>query len=344
MSAVAGVARRAAASTSGSLLIATAVALVLGAGLIGAVGVNPLDAFREIGNGSAGSWDAVAQTSLRMTPLLVMAVGLIPALRAGIFTIGSEGQFGIGALTAGLATLEVAPHLPAWLAVAVAALAGAGGGLAWSLLPALLRAYLAIDEILTTFAFNFIATFLLLWLLNGPARGEGQYLVQTSPTPPETWLPTLWDSVANIGLLLLPVLVVLMVAFGRTPAGYRVRLFGTQPSLALAARARPPRIVMGTMLFAGATAGLAGWMQIAGVDRAVFATVFRGYGYLALALVALGQGKVLPTVLGAILFAGLQNGSEAMQLGLGVSSDFVFVMQGLVLFLMSFHLARGRRA
>jgi simple sugar transport system permease protein len=134
-------------------------------------------------------------------------------------------------------------------------------------------------------------------------------------------------------------LVTLMIVFGRTPAGYRVRLLGSRESLAIAARARPWKIVIGTMLLAGAAAGLAGWLQIAGVDRAVFSTVFRGYGYLALALVALGQGKVLPTVLGAMLFAGLQNGSEAMQLGVGVSSDFVFVMQGSVLFLMSFRLA-----
>ena len=343
MSAAALVARRAARSTSGSLLIATAIALLLGAGLIAATGVSPIDAFRAIWNGSVGSRDAIAQTSLRMAPLLVMALGLIPALRAGVFTIGSEGQFGIGALAAGITTLQVASHLPPGLAIIVAAVAGAGGGLAWSVVPALLRAYLAIDEILTTFAFNFIATFLLLWLLNGPARGEGQYLVQTSPMPEDTWLPTLWGTVANAGLLLLPVLIVLMAVFGRTPAGYRVRLFGTQPSLALAARAHPRRIVLATMLCAGAAAGLAGWLQVAGVDRAVFASVFRGYGYLALALVALGQGKVMPTVLGAILFAGLQNGSEAMQLGLGVSSDFVFVMQGLVLFLMSFHLARGQR-
>jgi simple sugar transport system permease protein len=205
-----------------------------------------------------------------------------------------------------------------------------------------LRAYLGIDEILTTFAFNFIATFLLLWLLNGPARGEGQYLVQTSPTPADTWLPTLWGSVANVAIFLLPALVIAMIVFGRTTAGYRVRLFGAQPSLAAGARVRPTRIVLWTMLLAGAAAGLAGWMQIAGVDRAVFATVFRGYGYLALALVALGQARVLPTVVGAVVFASLQNGSEAMQLGLGVSSDFVFVMQGLVLFLMTFAIARGR--
>lgn len=342
MSAVARATTRAARSTSGSLVIATAFALLLGAGLIAVTGVDPLDAYRSIWNGSVGSWEAIAQTSLRMTPLLVMAVGLVPALRAGVFTIGSEGQFGIGALTAGIATLAVAPHLPSWLAIVVAALSGAAGGLVWSVVPAVLRAFLEIDEILTTFAFNFIATFLLLWLLNGPARGKDQYLVQTSPTPAATWLPTLWGTVANAGLFLLPVLVVLMVAFGRTPVGYRVRLFGAQQSLAVAARARPRRIVLGTMLFAGAAAGLAGWLQIAGVDRAVFASVFRGYGYLALALVALGQGKVMPTVLGAVLFAGLQNGSEAMQLGVGVSSDFVFVMQGLVLFLMSFHLM-GRR-
>jgi len=330
-------------STTMSLVVATAFALAVGAVLIAAVGVNPADAYRTIWNGSVGSAQALAQTSLRMTPLLVMALGLIPALRAGIFTIGSEGQFGVGALTAALTTLAVAPHLPVIPTMAVAALAAALGGVAWALIPALLRAYFAVDEILTTFAFNFIATFLLLWLLNGPARGKGQYLVQTDPVPQNTWLPTISDTVANVGLFLLPVLVAVAVAFGRTTAGYRVRLFGSQPSLALAARARPRAIVLGTMLVAGAAAGFAGWLQVEGVDRAVFATVFRGYGYLALALVALGQAKVLPTVVGALLFAALQNGSEAMQLGVGVSSDFVFVMQGLVLFLMSFRLTRAAR-
>jgi general nucleoside transport system permease protein len=332
----------AARSPGGSLVIATGTALLVGALLILAVGVNPVDAYRTMWNGSAGSLHALAQTSLRMTPLLVMAIGLIPALRAGIFTIGSEGQFGIGALAAGLAALAVAPHLPAWLTIVIAALAGAGGGTAWAVIPAVLRAFLLVDEILTTFAFNFIATFLLLWLLNGPARGKDQYLVQTSPTPTDTWLPTLWGTVANVGLFLLPVLIGAAAAFGHTPVGYRVRLLGSRESLAVAARAKPWRIVLGTMLVAGAAAGLAGWMQIAGVDRAVFATVFRGYGYLALALVALGRGLVLPTVLGVVLFAGLQNGSEAMQLGVGVSSDFVFVMQGLVLFLMSFRLVGQR--
>ena len=171
--------------------------------------------------------------------------------------------------------------------------------------PALLRAFLGIDEILTTFAFNFIATFLLLWLLTGPARGKDAYLVQTGPMPESTWLSTPGSTVANAGLFLLPALVIAMVVFGRTTAGYRGSL-GAQPSLAAAAGARSWRIVIASMLFAGAAAGLAGWVQVAGSDRAVFASVFRGYGYLALALVALGGAEVLPTVVGAILFSALQ--------------------------------------
>ena len=147
---------------------------------------------------------------------------------------------------------------------------------------------------------------------------------------------------ANVGLFLLPALVLALVAFGRTPAGYRLRLYGAQPSLARAAGARGWRVVLVSMLVAGAAAGLAGWVQIAGVDRAVFGSVFRGYGYLALALVALGRGQVVPTVVGAALFAGLQTGSEAMQLGVGISADFVFVMQGLVLYLMAFRGGAGR--
>jgi ABC-type uncharacterized transport system permease subunit len=329
-------------STTVSLLLASLFALGLGACLILAVGVDPIAAYKAIWEGSVGSKEALAQTSLRVAPILVMALGLIPALRAGVFTIGSEGQFGVGALTAGLATLALAPHLPAVAVIAAAALAGAGGGLAWAVVPALLRAFLGIDEILTTFAFNFIAAYLLLWLLNGPARGKEAFLVQTSPTPESTWLPTLFGTTANVALLLLPVLAFAIVLFGRTPAGYRTRLFGAQPSLAAAAGAGAGRIVLWSMLAAGAAAGLAGWLQIAGVDRAVFATVFRGYGYLALALVALGGARILPTVIGALLFAALQNGSEFMQLSLDVSSDFVFVMQGVVLLLMAGRLVRHR--
>ena len=334
--------RRLRTSTTLSLFAATAVALLVGACLIVIVGVSPADAYRSVWQGSVGSVDALAQTSLRTAPLLIMAVGLIPALRAGIFTIGSEGQFGVGALCAGLSVVAVAPHVPPWLAMIMGALAGAGGGVVWATIPALLRAFLGIDEILTTFAFNFIATFLLLWLLTGPARGKDAYLVQTSPMPESTWLSTLGSTVANAGLFLLPALVIAMVVFGRTTAGYRGRLFGAQPSLAAAAGARPWRTVIASMLFAGAAAGLAGWVQVAGADRAVFASVFRGYGYLALALVALGGAEVLPTVVGAILFSALQTGSEAMQLGAGVSSDFVFVMQGLVLYLMAFRGGQGR--
>jgi simple sugar transport system permease protein len=322
-------------STSASLIVAVLAALIVGAVLIAAVGFNPVEAYRAIWEGSVGSISALAQTSLRVTPLLVMALGLIPALRAGVFTIGSEGQFGVGALTAGLATIAVAPHLAHGIAIPIAAAAGAAAGMAWALVPALLRAYLGIDEILTTFAFNFIAVYLLLWLLNGPARGKDQFLVQTSPTPEGTWLPNLFGTFANVGLFLLPVLILLMVGFGRAPTGYRVQLFGAQPSLAVSGGARPARIVLWSMIVGGAAAGLAGWLQIAGVDRAVFATVFRNYGYLALALVALGGAKIVPTVIGAVIFAALQNGSEFMQLELGVSSDFVFVIQGVVLLFMA---------
>jgi ABC-type uncharacterized transport system permease subunit len=335
--------RRLAQSTGGALALSSLAAAALGALLFVAVGVDPASAYRSIWTGAVGSGDALAQTSLRAAPLLVMALGLVPALRAGVFTIGSEGQFGVGALTAGLAALAVAPHMPDRLVIPVAALAGAAGGCAWALVPALLRAYLAIDEILTTLAFNFVAVYFLQWLLNGPARGKGQYLVQTSPLPEGTWLPTLFGTVANAGLVVLPLLLVGLALFGRSPAGYRTRLFGAQPSLALAAGTHPRRVVLWTMAVGGAAAGVAGWLQIAGVDRAVYASVFRGYGYLALALVILGEAKLLPTVAGAILFAALQNGSEFMQLSLGVSSDFVFVMQGVVLLLMSGRIV-GRRA
>ena len=277
-----------------------------------------------------------------------MALGLIPALRAGVFTIGSEGQFGIGALDAGIATLggRAAPARVArdrrrrrWRAPRAASRG--------PLIPALLRAYLGIDEILTTFAFNFIATFRLLWLLTGPRAARASTSSQTSPTPDgHVAADALGDSVANVGLLLLPGADPprggLRAHAERVPRPPPRQRADARPRRARAARAGSssrrcssparPRVSRAGCRSPASTAPCSRASSAAG------ATSRWRSSRSGRAKVHADRGRR------ASSSPRLQNGSEAMQLGLGVSSDFVFVMQGLVLFLMSFHLGRrGQR-
>lgn len=321
-------------SPTAALLISSALGLCIGGVLLLCVGVSPLEAYETLWDGAVGSSESLSQTALGVAPLLIMALGLIPAIRAGVFTIGSEGSFGVGALSAALIALEL-PGGSSVVTIPLAALAGIAGGVLWALLPALLRAYVNVDEILTTLSFNFIALYFVAWMINGPVQDEGAAVAQTAVTPENGWLSTFFvGDFADAGLVLALVLVLALIHFDRTPMSYRLRLLGAQAELADIAGANARRLTMTTMLFAGAAAGLAGWLIVATVDHAVYSSIFRYMGYYALMLAVLGSARVIPVVVGATIFGALQTGSDFLQLNLGVSSEFVTVIQAIVLLIM----------
>jgi simple sugar transport system permease protein len=323
-----------------TLFLAGAVALLLGGLLVLLVGVSPVTAYRALWQGAFGSRQAVGETLLRFGLFSLIGLGLIPALRANVINVGAEGQVAMGALLAGLAALALG-DAPGPLAMAVAALAGAVGGSLWTVVPAVMRVALGVSEILTTLAFNFIGIFLLAWLLNGPLQAPGVGLVRTEITPRHTWLPALLPGTrAHLGLVLVLLFAVAVALFERTGPGYRVQVYGANPSLARVAGISPARIIFGTMLVAGATAGIAGWMQVAGVDRAVYGTVARGTAFVGVLVVFLGNATVAGTLAAALLFAALSTGGEFMQVAAGVSPELIGAIQGVALLIVAFRLGR----
>jgi general nucleoside transport system permease protein len=327
-------------STIRTLLLAGGVALLLGGLLVLLVGISPLSAYSSLWQGAFGSRQAVGETLLRFGLFSMIGLGLIPALRANVVSVGAEGQVAMGALLAGLTALALR-DAPGPLVIAVAALAGAFGGSLWAAVPAVMRVALGVSEILTTLAFNFIGVFLLSWLLNGPLQAPGVGLVRTEVTPEHTWLPALLPGTrAHMGLVLLPLLAAAIAVFERTAHGYRVEVYGANPSLARIAGISPARIIVTTMLVAGATAGIAGWMQVAGVDRAVYGTVARGTAFVGILVVFLGNAGVAGTLAAALLFAALSTGGEFMQIGAGVSPELIGAIQGVALLIVAARLRR----
>lgn len=328
------------ASTIWTLLVAGALALLLGGLLVLLIGVSPLDAYRSLWDGAFGSRQAIGETTLRFGLYSLIGIGLIPALRANVINVGAEGQVAMGALLAGVTAIAL-QEAPGPVIIVVAALAGAVGGAAWALIPALMRSLMGVNEILTTLTFNFIGTFVLAWLLTGPLQGSGAHLAQSDITPEHAWLPPIIPGTrAHLGLLVVALVALAVATFERTAAGYRVELYGANPSLAQIAGIRPGRIIIATMLVAGAAAGMAGWMQVAGVDRAVYGTVARGTAFVGILVVFLGNARVAGTLAAALFFAALSTGGEFMQIGAGVSPELIGAIQGVALLLVAARLRR----
>ncbi len=326
------------------LAVAAAAIVLAAAGLFAIGNADPLVAFRAMYRGAFGSWVSFGETLIRFAPVTLIAVGLVPSLRIGLFNIGAPGQIGIGALFATLTGFALAGASPAVI-IPAAFLAAAIGGALWSLGPGLLRAYLQVNEILSTLVFNFFALYLLQYLLTGPLHGYRSNIAQSDPLPKEALLPILIEGTrAHGGLYVVLLALIGLWLVQRSPLGYRLRLFGAGPSLARQAGIRGPRLIVWTMGAAGVAAGLAGWMQVAGVDYRLYDTVADPIGYMGLFTALLGALHPLGIFLAGLVFAALLRGGDSLQIGADISPEIISALVGLILLLLAARTGRFTRA
>lgn len=325
-------------------VLALAGIVVVCAILIAASGADPWTVAKGIWTGAFGNRVAFGETLLRFAPIVIIAVGLAPSLRAGLYNIGAPGQLGMGALGATLVALKI-PGLPGPLMIVLAAVAAAVFGAATAFVPGLLKARLHINEVLTTLAFNFIVIAVLAYLLNAPLQGDSANLPQSQELPDKAHLPILLSGTrAHIGVLVGVLAVLALALFERTPNGYRWRLFGANRSLARQAGVSEPRLVISVMCVAGAAAGLAGWMQVSGVDVRLYPFVAAPIGYAGLFAALLGGTRPLGILIASLFFGALLTGGDSLQLGANVSPEIISALVGVILFGVAARTAFSQRS
>lgn len=315
----------------GTSLLAVVAALGLGAVILAGSGENPLTAYGAILVGSFGDWFAIGETLARAAPLAVVGVGAAIALRAGVITIGAQGQLiagSLGALCAGFVLQDV----PAGVAVPLAAVAGALFGMVWVLIPALLRARLNVNEILSTLLFNEFAFLLLGYLLNNPLKEPRAITPKSEPLPGSVVLGDLVASTRlHAGVLAVVVIVALFALWTRSTMGYRYDLFGENPRLAHSLGIPGRRIILNALLISGALAGLAGWLQAAGLLQRLFIDIAEEIGFFGLVVAMLGGARPLGILAAALLVGALQAGGLHMQATEGIPASLSDVIQALIL-------------
>lgn len=362
---------RALAVAAGCLLVAVGLVAVI----VRLLGGDPVPALRALHAGSVAYPRSVTETLIRSTPLILTGLSVAVAFRCGIWNIGAEGQFLVGMLGSTLAALFL-PPLPPPLGPVVCLLAGGVAGAGWAALAAHLKLRRNVSEVISTIMLNFLAVFLLDYLVRGPLRDPAS-IDDVSPALP-AWarlarfsrlfgvgeigggslrLPG-GQPVVAVGLdagyvhagVLLAVGAALVVWFwsDRSAAGFRIRAVGLNPVAAAASGISVGRTVWTALLVSGFLAGLAGGVeQLASVSRLHrYAAGEPGYGFSGIAVALLGGLHAPGVLLSALFFGALRAGCDQMQRSAGISYHVAYVIQAaLVLLLLAAPRVRlpGRR-
>jgi len=323
-------------------LLAVALTMIAGGILFAALGKDPFTAIRMI------FWDPLfnpqfaaysrPQLLVKAAPLILIAVGLAIGFRAGIWNIGAEGQYIIGALCGAAVALAFFPQ-PGWYIFPLMVIAGAFGGWAWAMIPAILKTRFNTNEILVSLLLVYVAEKILAAMATGRMRnpaGAGfpgsrniaQYPAASNP-----------EIIAGTGMHWGVVAAFIAVIFAyimlhKHILGFHVQLAGQAPRAARFAGVTPARLIVLCLGFSGALAGLAGLFEVAGPARMISIDFNVGYGFTAIIVAFLGRLHPVGIVLAGLLMALTYIGGELAQFMLGLPSASIQVFQGMLLFFL----------
>ena len=335
-------------------VIATLAALAVGAVMLLVLGADPLEAYAALWDGAFGRTNALAETLVKATPLLLVALGICISFRGDVINIGGEGQMIVGAILATWVGLTFT-SLPGWLVIVLAMLAGFLGGGIWGGIPGFLKAYFNVNEILSTVMMNAIAVQLMNFMLRGPMIDPSQAelaskIPQTARLLENFRLPRWAPTRLHLGALIAVVLAILVyILLWRTVLGYRIRAVGQNPNASRYAGINVKRYVVLALLLSGAFAGLAGAVQVYGVNYRMItdgsASGFTGSaGFNGIVAALFGQLHPIWSIPASILFGALLVGANKMQRVVQVPSALVIALNGLVVvFVVSSEIWRRRR-
>lgn len=317
--------RAAGSATAFALFIALASLFFL------AISTNPLAMLAEISRSAWGDGYALGETLLRTTPILLCALATIVPARAGLISVGAEGQLYFGALAGTGLLLAAGVPSGAWMLPATL-LAGALGGALWAAVPALLRVGANVNETISTLLLNYVAALLVTWLVYGPWKNpQSQGWPASVEFPGAARLPLLFESRVHAGLFVALVLVlVLHLLLTRSRWGLELDLMRSNPRAALLAGFGQKRRIVIALLVSGLLAGLAGIAETSSVQGRLQAELSNGAGLSGFLVAWLARNSALRAVPYAFMVAGLLAAGDGLQMNANIPSSATLVVQGLL--------------
>lgn len=322
-------------------VIAVLVTMIVGGMLFVALGKNPFEAIRMI------FWDPLfgdfafyyrGQILVKAAPLIMIALGLSFGFRAGIWNIGAEGQFIMGAVIGGATGLALYP-LDSFIVFPLMIVMGALGGFLWAMIPAFLKIKFNANEILVSLMLVYVAMNFLAGMVTGVLRNPDGFNFPESRSfqqyeasnNAELWAGTgiHWGVLVTLGLV-----IAAYIILTRHILGFNIRLAGQAPRAAKFAGVSPNKMIAICLGLSGALAGMAGLFEVTGPAGKLSTTFPVGYGFTAIIVAFLGRLHPIGILLAGLLLAVTYVGGDIIQSKLSLPKASIQVFQGMLLFFL----------
>lgn len=326
-------------------LLSLLLALVSGAVLLALAGANPWETYRAMLAGAFGTPELwrdgqfynVTELLVKAVPIILTGLSVSVAFRMLFWNIGAEGQLVMG----GIATAAVALFLPStlsflpespWVWLPLLMIGAILAGAIWALIPALLKAFLNVNEIITTLMFNYIAILLYQYLFQLAWKDpEGFGFPGSAVIPEFTWVPRISGRLHWGILLALGAAFLVWLILDKMRWGYEIRLIGENSTAARYAGVSIVRNIVLVMLLSGGLAGLAGFVEVSAISHRLQSGLAVGYGFTGIIVAWLAKLNPWAVVLVGILLSALFVGGEQIQITMGLPASVSLVLQGLIL-------------
>jgi simple sugar transport system permease protein len=304
----------------------------MGAGLSEALD-SVITAYGALFSGSLGNAGAISESLVASTPYILTGLAVAVGFRGGLFNIGGEGQLLVAAGASVMVGYSF--QLPALLHLPLALLAGMVAGGLYGAIPGYLKARTGAHEVINTIMMNYIALNTISFLLNGPMkdRDPNNVIARTPLIAESARMPAIFEGFRIHWGFVLALIVAFIVwwLLNKTTLGFEIRTVGANPDAAKYAGINVKRTIIITMTLSGLLAGMAGALEVTGLNFRHELGFSIGYGFDAIAIALLGKSHPLGVVLAAILFAAMRNGATRMQFLTQLPVDLISVLQALIL-------------
>lgn len=311
-------------------VISVLCAFIVGAILIVAIGGNPGEAFTYLFKGAFGNSTNFGNTLIKATPLIFTGLAATFAYRCGVFNLGAEGQFVIGAVTSIWISTNVKGISGVPLIILSLCLGALAGGI-WGAIPGILKITRGINEMIVSIMLNYVAVLFMGYLYSGPLR-EGS-VPQTEAVSDTLKLGRIFNGTnVHAGFIIAIVLAIIVYYFlFYTSKGFKLRAVGMNDTASMYNGFSVKKYILMSFIVSGAIAGIGGSVELHGVQYRLMSGFGNGYGFDGVAIALIGQLNPIGTVLVSYLFAVLRTGANTMQVGTGMPTAVIDIIQALII-------------
>lgn len=306
-------------------------------------GVNPINLYVSMVESTFGDLYGFGEVLLKATPFVLTGLAAALPAKAGLVNVGGEGQLAIGALFSTWFAIFYLGQLPAWLGIPLMMIAGALGGGVWAALVAVLKVKGRLNETITSVLLNYVATFTVGFFVHGLLKDPESFNWPFSPEISSSLrLPIIDGTRLHIGFAAALVLAAAVwFVLSKTRLGFRIRVLGSNRLAAQRAGFNINKMYFWVLIAAGMLAGIAGMIEIAGIEGRLRASTGVNFGYLGFLAAMMAWNNPLRLIVTAFLLGMISVAGNTLEISSGLPSSSVNILMALVLF---FILGSGRRA